>query len=274
MESGELPDGGEDTVVLRGASVGELVRTNFADGQLIQVWPKALNDRLDGGVLRGHHIIAFAVPEAGKTLFALNAMYGFLRQGLTVLYCGNEDPVEDIVLRAVTRITERTKFEVMQDPDGAEELARSRGYDNLILASLTPGSPREIDELTVEYEPDVVIVDQIRNLYTGSEDEVQQMDRAVKAMRRIAKRRKVVMLSITQAADSASGKSVLEMNDVYFSNTAAAAQADVMVGIGGTYEDFQYNRRVLSLPKNKRSGNHSYFPVQIDTTLNKIKGIV
>lgn len=272
---GEIPaeDDVQEAVVLRAAPIADLVRTSYADGQLIQVWPKALNDRLDGGVLRGHHIVAFAVPEAGKTLFAINAMYGFLQQGLVVLYCGNEDPVEDIILRAVTRLAERTKYEVLGDPDEAERIALGKGYENLVLASLTPGTPREIETLVEEYKPDVLIVDQIRNLHVGVDDPVMQMDLAVKAMRRIGKKHKVVVLSITQAADSADGKAVLAANDVYYSNTACAAQADVMVGIGGTQEDFTMNRRVLSLPKNKRSGDHSWFPVQIDPTMNKIRGL-
>lgn len=262
----------DESEVLQGADVGDLVRTSY-EGNLIRVWPTALNDRLDGGCLPGHHILVFARPEAGKTLTLINMIAGFLHQDKTVLYIGNEDPIQDIVIRVVTRLTGLTKYEVFEDPDTADAVARTKGYDNLILATLAPGTPQEIEALLREFEPDVLVIDQLRNLNVGEEHFVQKLEKAATVVRNIGKRHNVLVVSATQAGDSATGKAVLEMGDVDSSNTGIPAQADVMLGVGGTDEDFSMDRRVLSMPKNKRSGRHDFFPVQFDPALSKIRGL-
>jgi archaellum biogenesis ATPase FlaH len=263
----------DDSEVVRGASVSELVEGTYSEQELIKIWPRSLNERLDGGLLRGHHMLIFARPEMGKTLMLVNMIAGFLRQNLTVLYIGNEDPLSDIVMRVVSRLTGMTKYEVLEDAEGADYMAREMGYDNLILAGLAPGTPREIQSLISEYSPDVVMIDQLRNLNVNEEQFTQKLEKAATAARNLGKANNVLMVSVTQAGDSATGKGPLEMGDVDSSNTGIPAQVDVMVGVGGTYEDEANNRRVLSLPKNKRSGNHSFFPVGIDPQLSKVRSL-
>lgn len=257
--------------VYKGLPVQEISKT-YSEGELIKVWPLALNQRLDGGLLRGHHLIVFARPEMGKTLFLVNAVAGFLAQGQTVLYVGNEDPISDIALRVVCRLTKRNKFDVLAQPEESDTLARDLGYNNLVLAALSPGTPREIEQLVTEFKPSVLLIDQLRNINVPNKEGnyTQQLEKAATAARNIGKRNGVLVVSVTQAGDSASGKAVLEMGDVDSSNTGIPAQADVMVGIGAAQEDAQMGRRVLSLPKNKRSGNHEFFPVRVDTTMSRM----
>jgi len=260
----------EETRVLCGESVTKLVAARNREGGLIQVFPQALNERLDGGLLRGHHMVVFARPEVGKTLFAVNAIYGFLKQGLRTLYVGNEDPIEDIVLRVVSRLSGLTRHEVLDDPETADRIAREKGYNNLVLASLTPGTIKEIEALVIEHKPAVVLTDQLRNLQVGQENFTRQLETAAQGVRTIGKRHGALMVSFTQAGDSASGKSILDMGDVDSSNTGIPAQADVMVGIGMSREDETMGRRVLSLPKNKSGGNHDSFPVRVDLQRSKM----
>lgn len=257
--------------VLRGMPLAEITKT-YAEEELIRVWPTSLNSRLDGGLLRGHHMVVFARPEMGKTMFLVNAVAGFLAQNLVVLYVGNEDPISDIILRVVCRLSKRDKFTVLSDPNTAEKEARDGGYNNFVIAGLAPGTPKEIEELVEEFKPDVLLIDQLRNINTGNKEGnyVQHLEKAATAARNIGKKHGVLVISVTQAGDSASGKAVLDMGDVDSSNTGIPAQADVMVGIGATQEDQQMGRRVLSLPKNKRSGNHSFFPVRVDPALSRI----
>lgn len=260
----------EEARVLVGASVAELVAARNRHGGLIRVFPRVLTERLDGGLLRGHHMVVFARPEVGKTTFLVNGIYGFLQQGLRVLYVGNEDPIEDIVLRVVSRLADMTKHEVIDSPEEADARARENGYDNLVLASLTPGTPKEIEALVIEHKPDVLLIDQLRNLMVGEDNFTRQLERAAQAVRAIGKKYNALVVSVTQAGDSASGKSILDMGDVDSSNTGIPAQADVMVGIGMSREDEMMNRRVLSLPKNKSGGNHDSFPVRVDLAKSKV----
>lgn len=263
----------EESGVLVAPSLEEITKT-YDSSELIKLWPSSLNNRLDGGLLRGHHVVVFARPEMGKTLFLINAVAGFLAQGLVVLYVGNEDPITDIVLRVVCRLTRRDKFTVLADPKDAYATALTFGYGNLVLAGLSPGTPKEIEKLIEHHRPDILIIDQLRNLNVGSNAKngnyTQQLEQAATAARNLGKKHDVLVLSVTQAGDSASGKAVLDMGDVDSSNTGIPAQADVMVGIGATQEDEQVGRRIISLPKNKRSGKHEFFPVRIDPQLSRI----
>lgn len=261
---------GDDKRVLEGASVAELVAARNRTGGLIRMFPRTLNERLDGGLLRGHHVVVFARPEVGKTTFLVNSIYGFLKQGLRVLYVGNEDPIEDVVMRVVCRLSDMTRHEVLDAPDVADAKAREGGYERLVLASLAPGSPREIEALVKDHKPDVLMVDQLRNLLVGEENFTRQLERSAQAVRAIGKRNDCLVISVTQAGDSASGKSILDMGDVDSSNTGIPAQADVMVGIGMSREDELMNRRVISLPKNKAGGNHDSFPVRVDLAKAKV----
>lgn len=263
----------DEEMIVKGANVRELVANHFTDAGLIRMLPSSLNERLDGGMRPGHHVVVFARPEVGKTMFVINLMSGFLRDGHTVLYVGNEDPLPDIVMRIITRLTGMNSAEVREDPDKADELARQVGYDNLILASLCPGTPREIESLVLEYKPKIVIVDQLRNIHVHEENRVIQLEKSATAMRNLGKRHSLLMVSVTQAGDSASGKGILDMGDVDFSNTGIPAQADLMVGIGMSQQDEQAGRRVISLSKNKRTGRHDFFPVHVDPNYNRIRSM-
>jgi KaiC/GvpD/RAD55 family RecA-like ATPase len=265
-------DAGEEQQVFEAMSLEHIINVYNPD-DLIKVWPTPLNNRLDGGLLPGHHLVVFARPEMGKTMFTVNATAGFLRQGKKVLYVGNEEPLEDIAVRIICRLTNKTKMEVMDDPTSAYKQALEVGYRNAILARLWPGTVREIEKLLVDHEPDVLVLDQLRNLSMKEDSLTRQLEKAAMAARNLGKKHGAMVMSVTQAGDSASGKAILEMGDVDSSNTGIPAQADVMVGIGASMEDIEMGRRVISLPKNKRSGQHGYFPVRVDPTRSRILGM-
>jgi hypothetical protein len=82
-----------------------------------------------------------------------------------------------------------------------------------------------------------------------------------------------VVVSVTQAGDSANNKEILDMGDVDFSNTGIPAQADVMIGMGVTPALDQQGVRMLSLPKNKIGGDHSNFLVRINPFLSRVTSI-
>lgn len=257
--------------LLNAPSVGELFKGESAD--LIRLFPKSLNDRIGGGARRGHHIVVFARPEMGKTALVINLMAGFLRQNLRVLYVGNEEPIQDTVMRLVSRISGRRKDEVMANPDDAHDFAMRHGYGNLFIKRLSPGTVREIEDLVVEVKPDVLVVDQLRNVQVKEDNFTRQLERAAQAVRSICGRHKVLGVSVTQAGDSATGKMVLDQGDVDSSNTGIPAQADLMIGLSAGKNDEQAGRRVISLPKNKLSGQHDFFAVGFDPTLSRFTSL-
>ena len=270
LEADTLLDADEEEPARQGLSVADLVSTRFSSDSLIRVFPSALNDRLDGGVKPGHHIVLFARPEMGKTMMTIEMMAGFARQDLKTLYIGNEDPLDDINMRVVNRLSGMTKHEVLSDPDSADMLARENGYESIILQSLAPGTAREITKLMEEHKPQVLVLDQLRNLNMHQDNYVLALENAAKQARQWAKKYSCVVVSVTQAGDSAGGKAVLDLGDVDYSNTGIPAQADLMIGLGANTQHAQNGEVVLSLPKNKISGNHEYFACAVEPQLSKI----
>lgn len=259
-----------EAVCITGISVEDLVKTQFNPEGLIKVYPKSLNDRLDGGARPGHHILIFAPTEMGKTLVAINMVAGFLHQKLPVLYVGNEDPAHDLLLRLGTRLSGMNKYEIRDNPQKARELIEQRSANLFTIAPLAPGTFQEINALVRKFKPKVVVLDQLRNIDVKSENRTQALEKAATEARNLAKRHGLLVVSIAQAGDSASGKAALSRGDVDSSNVGIPGQCDVMIGVGATEEMERNNTRMFSFPKNKLSGNHNPITVSIDPQLSKV----
>jgi archaellum biogenesis ATPase FlaH len=244
---------------------------------LIRMFPRSLNDRLGGGMMRGHHVIIFARPEMGKTSLLANFTAGFLQQGLRCLYLGNEDPIADVMLKFLGRVLQVEQQVVTADMAGAYKQAKEElNWGNLGMRQITPGTPWEIEQMVREFKPDVLMIDQLRNLQvraSKSDGMVQHLENAAKAVRTIGIRHNCLVLSVTQAGDSATGKAYLDMSDVDSSKTGIPAQAEVLLGLGASRDDEGAGRRTISLPKNKRTGRHEFFPVAVDFATCKFKSM-
>lgn len=248
-----------------------LLKSHFSKENLIEVWPKALNELIDGGAKPGHHILVFAPTEMGKTLMVINMVAGFLKGGHRVLYLGNEDPAPDILMRMMSRLTGMTKYEIKEDPTKTEAILEQRNWDKFTLVSLAPGTFRQIQELVDKHHPKVVILDQLRNIAVDSENRTQALEKAATNARNLAKRSDVLVVSVTQAADSANRKTVLDRGDVDSSNVGIPGQVDLMIGIGADQQMEDQGLRVLSFPKNKLSGRHTPIPVIFNYALSKVE---
>jgi len=273
LKEGELLNASEEgagTEIYQAPKVADILSNDSASNR-IAILPLSLNKQLNGGVLRGHHVVVFAPTDMGKSLFCLNMAYGFLKQGLKVLMCGNEDPANDMIFRLLWRLTGRTREEIQADTDKAQELAEAKGYNNFTFAEVAPGTPWEIEELIKEYEPDVLIVDQIRNLDMGDTNKVTSLEKAASFMRKVGKKYNLVPISITQAGDSATGKSYLSRGDIDFSNVGIPGTADLLLGIGATEEMERGGERMISFVKNKISGNKIPLKVWFNQYLTRVE---
>ena len=72
---------------------------SMANENKIPVYPNSLNDRIDGGLIRGDAVIAGGRPEAGKTAWVVTNLAGQAYHGHKVLYLGNEDALARIIPR-------------------------------------------------------------------------------------------------------------------------------------------------------------------------------
>lgn len=264
----------EEEETFSGESVQQLLAADSnAEDARIRLLPKRLDELCRGRARRGHHLVLFARPETGKTAFTLTLAYGFALQGLTTIIFGNEEPVADTRMRAMCCFTGMDEEQIKADPDRAQRLLDKRGWKFVRFIPIHPGTPKQIDAYIERYAADCAIVDQIRNLYVGAETRVNQLEMAATAMRNIGKRRNCLMVSVTQAGDSADNKLSLEMGDIDFSNTGIPATADLMIGVGVNKEYDSNGMRMVSTPKNKIGGVHGSFPVKISANISRIGDI-
>lgn len=240
---------------------------------LLCVYPLSLNDRLDGGVTGADHMIIIARPEMGKTALIVTMACGFAKQGKRGIIFNNEERIDRLRLRALSCCTGMTKLEMLADPERAKRLANENGFHNIIFVGLSPGTPRQIEAFIERYEPEWIIVDQLRNLIVKSENRTTQLEAAAQTIRNLAKKWNIFAASVTQAGDSAEGNSVLNMGDVDSSNTGIPGACDVLLGVGATEEQKKANIRVLSLSKNKLGGIHDDWPVRFNQWISKYVSI-
>lgn len=247
----------------------EIIRVELAREGGLRIYPLALNDRLDSRLCPQHHVVTFARPEMGKTALNITIACGFARQGSDGIYFINEDRTNDIYVRIVSNLTGMTTREIHADPDKAKALARQNGLTHIRLIALSPGNLRQVEAFVEKYRPGWIVMDQLRNLDVREANKVLQLEYATSGMRNLGKKWNCIVVSTTQAGDSAEGKAVLEMGDIDFSNTGVPAQADVLLGLGGTKDQVDKGIRIINLPKNKVSGRHENFPVRLNPFLSR-----
>jgi len=265
-------ENGEAESAMQGVHFRELFEGKLSSENLIPLFPPVLNDACDGGALPGHHILIYGPSDMGKSLLAIAMMGFWARQGKKVLFLENEEPIEFTIARLASCMTGLTKQEIKNDLDRAYNLAVERGYNNVIMQNVTPGTPREIESLVKKHRPDILIYNQIRNMAIKGDNRTNQLEKAATEMRRIAKTHNILIVSITQAADSASNKLILELGDVDSSNVGIPGQCDLMIGIGANKEFLARGSRMLSLAKNKLSPvQGSHFEVKFNTFLSRVE---
>jgi archaellum biogenesis ATPase FlaH len=246
----------------------DLTSEDQSNVNYIKLWPKQLNDRLDGGALRGHHVLVFARPEQGKTLFAINLCAGFLYQKLSVLYVGNEEPTADIRDRLRGRLLKTSKASIRGN---RAESARRLALVELGSLRITEGTTFASVRACLDADKyDVVLLDQVRNMRFKAESRTAELEAAGIAAREIAKDFGVLVVSITQAGDSATNKVYLEMSDVDSSKTGIPASADLMIGLGSDAAMKLNGLMGISLPKNKLSGLHDHFTVTCNFSTGEV----
>jgi replicative DNA helicase len=88
--------------------------------------------------------------------------------------------------------------------------------------------------------------------------------------REIAKRRECVVIAISQASADADNKNHISFSMMENSKTGKAAEADLIIGIGGnTSVDPTNNMRVLNVSKNKITGWHGEPSCLLDTYISR-----
>jgi KaiC/GvpD/RAD55 family RecA-like ATPase len=253
------------------AKTVEELDTHLSGHNLIPLYPLGLNEIL-GGVPRQSQICVFARPDAGKTTFAINAAVGAAQNNFRVLYIGNEDAPARMVFRILTRFCKTPEELIKVDTKKYYDLAIERGYANLYFLPMSPGTLGEITKWVEKLKPDMLVVDQVRNLNVKKESMTVNLEQACIGLRNIAKKHNLVSLLVTQAGDSAEGKLYLTMSDVDSSKTGLQGTLDLLIGLGLSQElkDMSPRRVMMCFPKNKLCAPISPRSATIDYTTNLV----
>jgi archaellum biogenesis ATPase FlaH len=273
LANGARAEEGVDYEVLNNVSVREINARVLSKEGRIKLLSAEITKALNGGLLKGHTVWVFARPEVGKSAFVLSCAASLVKQGLRVAFFENEDPIRATIERFQGCLTRMTAVDRVRDPDAAQQVLEAQKYELIDFVQITPGTLEEIDAYCEKNKPDVVIVNQLRNIKVRSENRTNQLEIIAVGLRNIAKKHNVLMIGVTQAGDSGTDKLVLDIGDIDSSNTGIPAAADVIIGIGCN-KDFERDKlRMIAFPKNKTGGGHVYVKMKFNDQTHRYEDI-
>lgn len=231
----------------------------------------SMQERIPGAG-RGHFIVVFARPEAGKTALAVYQAAGYLQQGLKVAYFANEESAKRVYLRLMCSALEKTEAEIRVDVEGTKKKFKDTYAKNLAMIDGVGMGIEQIENWVIKNKPDVVFIDQLDKLSVKGAfnrgDE--RLGRLYTMAREMAKRHDLLMYGVTQCSAEGEGKTKLDYSMMAGSKTDKAAEADLIVGIGKRPQIGEEEmHRTIGISKNKINGWHGYF----GSILDKYRGM-
>jgi len=237
----------------------------------------ALENATDG-IGRGNFMIVFARPESGKTAFWVSMVAshgGFAWQKKNVHIFCNEEPAIRTQMRMLNACSNLNKKQIL---NGSRQLAKDRWNEIQSYIYTHDSVDMNMEDLNTyckEHDVDILIIDQLDKVnitgkYNSSHEKLGEVYRQA---REIAKRHDVLVVGLSQASAEAHGRERLSFNVMANSKTGKAAEADVIIGIGKLDEGEENPNeacvRQITISKNKLTGDHGEFQVQLVPTLSQ-----
>jgi len=198
----------------------------------------------------------FGFVNASKTSFCIAAGYNFAEQFTnptdTLVYAGNEEPAERILLRFTQTATGMSSDGLMDNPDKADELL----HDSAMKQIMVYDSVINIDQveyLLQKHTPRILIIDQGTKVAIKSEEkDVVQKQHLYNIYRTFATKYNTSILTVSQGDANSANKKWLELKDMYSSKVAIQGELDYAFGIGFIEDDKSKERlRYINISKNK-----------------------
>jgi hypothetical protein len=287
LENGQPVDGFLEELRLAEAPQLNQDKTQVSVEDLLQeagdrtmIHPRPVNAVFSGGFAPGHAGVIFGRPGAGKTMVAVNFGCSYLTQAKTVLHIGNEESGEALMRRYLSclmyaNVTYRSlgRLESLnhQRADVREKATRAcvefgngRGLSRLHIVHGVYGFPG-VRELVAKLKPDFVTIDQLRHVgRSGGGDLHDTLESGMMQLRAHAHEARYAGAAITQAGMSGEGKAVLDLGDIDGAKTGLQGATDWILGLGVNADLRAKNQRVISVCRNKISGQIKAFPVHVD----------
>ena len=225
------------------------------------------------------HVLTHEMPmiaSSSLSILTINMVAGFLRQGKRVLVVSNEDSAGVWKQRVITNLANTSTDGVRQDR-AALDRAQDKGLNNLLVGNMDPGDIKQIERKVDEWDADIVVVDQLRNLNgvvgTRNANNTQRLDSVAREFRSLLIRKQLIGVSIMQASAGEHGKPQVWMSydDVDSSRVGVPETSDLLIAVGADEDMESRGQRAISLCKNKLGGKKDGFIVQYDIERSKCK---
>ena len=218
------------------------------------------------GIGKKEFMAVFALPETGKSAFAVSLLCGpegFCEQGAKCLYLGNEEDTSRTMLRAMQCFAGMSKEEIIAEPEKCKSRFAEIS-DNLEMRDIQDWDISKIEGYIEKSEVDVVVIDQADKVHIAGKNfnsSHEKLRELYRRLRELAKRQSVALIVVSQASNEARGRTRLSGFDMEGSKIGKMAELDVCIGIGkqesGEVDDSEIDyTRYLTVSKNKLSGWH------------------
>ena len=257
VESSEVASSNEREFVTE--SIEDIYEKHYAGEGLN--WRLRTLNRMLGPLRKGDFGFLFARPETGKTtILASEVTYFATQVDRPIIWFNNEQPggvVRSRVYQAYFGVTtdelfkNRQKYQALyQETLGG----RIKIYDSGSI------SRRDVERVCNQYNPSVILFDQIDKIKGFSDDRNDLELKAIYQWARELAKQYGPTIGVCQASGSAEGKRYLTMDDVDSSKTAKQGEADWILGIGRSNNEGMEAIRHFHLCKNKLIGGVDTLP--------------
>lgn len=216
-------------------------------------------NKMAGPVRPGDFIIVVARPETGKTSFCFSEFTHFATQmgpGDRIVAFNNEEAGEKLLLRAYTTALGKSAHAVagMADPEKAF-VAALGGESRFLVYDDVNTSMYDVERVLSSVKPKVVLFNVLEKI-RGFEkmDETARLKNIATWARGLGKRYGCIVFAVWQADAGAEGERYIRKHQVYGSKTGAPSEADLIIGIGATFDPKESDFRFIHLSKNKLTG--------------------
>ena len=225
---------------------------------------EGLDKMLYGGYGTNEIAIIMAPPGRGKSYYLINAMYGAMLVGKSVLYITYELSEKAVLKRLYSRISQSTRKEMIQEEQITKAVSKffrlCKAKGKVIYLPSRSVSVEGIEsliekqQLYFDFSPDMIIVDYLDLIAPRSIDYKGELRHRLRNitddLRSISLRRNIAVLSATQA-----NRASLAKMKITEANTAESfgkiEVSDVVLAICQTDEERKLKRARLSVLKNR-----------------------
>lgn len=248
----------------------DILEKRSVDGQEVMATNLTkLDDFLDGGFRRKELIILGGKTGSGKSYFASQMFAKIAKQGFKCAYFSLEISNEMIMSRILGMYSNLPAPQIlfgMIHKDHAklkEAQGRAIAYEEFMHFF---DDSYALDEIEAEIEtisPDFVVVDFIQNVLLDSRDEYTKLTEVSLRLQRLAKRKNLTILALSQLSNKVANEKDSELSLEYKGSSAIAMVADLGFFIVNRKEDQIIDQEVaLVLKKNRRGPSDRAFALQ------------